>query len=84
MENEQKHVEIARQYCFGCPWPITAQWCWVPGVAGDWTKSVSVKEGLTMRWVIKAFICQGRYFDDTVFAKRVNVFGTEIDIDAPT
>lgn len=56
---------------------------WV--VAGDWTKSVSVKEGLETALGSQAKIIYAKganISDDTVFAKRVNVFGTEIDQDA--
>lgn len=56
---------------------------WV--VAGDWTKSVSVKEGLTNalgNQVTIQYAKGANISDDSSFAKRVNVFGTEIDIDA--
>jgi beta-glucosidase len=56
---------------------------WV--VAGDWTKSISVKEGLETALGSQAKIIYAKganISDDTVFAKRVNVFGTEIDQDA--
>lgn len=56
---------------------------WV--VAGDWTKSVSVKEGLETalgNQVTIHYAKGANISDDTVFAKRVNVFGTEIDQDA--
>ncbi len=56
---------------------------WV--VAGDWTKSVSVKEGLETALGNQAKIIYAKganISDDTTFAKRVNVFGTEIDQDA--
>ncbi|OYU55572.1 MAG: beta-glucosidase [Chitinophagaceae bacterium BSSC1] len=58
---------------------------WV--VAGDWTKSISVKEGLTNalgNQVNIRYAKGANISDDTTFAKRVNVFGTEIDIDTKT
>ncbi|MFM9908858.1 MAG: beta-glucosidase BglX [Chitinophagaceae bacterium] len=53
-------------------------------VSGDWQKSISVIEG------VKSLVGNGATIvyakganlsDDTVFAKKVNVFGTEIEID---
>ena len=55
---------------------------WV--VAGDWQKSVTVLEGIKNAAGSQANILYAKganLSDDTVFAKRVNVFGTEIDID---
>jgi len=53
-------------------------------VAGDWNKSVSVLEGMKDVAGAGANIIYAKganLSDDTTFAKRVNVFGTEIDID---
>jgi beta-glucosidase len=55
---------------------------WV--VAGDWTKSVSVMDGIKNiagSSVNVVYAKGANISDDTAFAKHVNVFGTEIDID---
>ena len=55
---------------------------WV--VAGDWQQSVTVLEGIKNAagsQVNILFAKGANLSDDTVFAKRVNVFGTEIDFD---
>jgi beta-glucosidase len=53
-------------------------------VAGDHSKSVTVEDGLKNVAGSSANIIYAKganISDDTVFAKRVNVFGTEIEID---
>jgi beta-glucosidase len=53
-------------------------------VSGDWEKSVTVKEGIQQLAGNKVNLLYAKganLSDDTVFAKRVNVFGTEIEID---
>ena len=55
---------------------------WV--VAGDWTKSITVMEGIknVAGSSVNIVYAKGANIsDDTAFAKHVNVFGTEIDID---
>ncbi len=55
---------------------------WV--VAGDWTKSVPVFDGIknVAGNAVNVLYAKGSNIsDDTAFAKHVNVFGTEIDID---
>jgi beta-glucosidase len=55
---------------------------WV--VAGDWTKSVTVMDGIKNvagNNVNIVYAKGANISDDTAFARHVNVFGTEIDID---
>jgi beta-glucosidase len=55
---------------------------WV--VAGDWTKSITVMDGIknVAGNAVNILYAKGANIsDDTLFAKHVNVFGTEIDID---
>ncbi len=56
-------------------------------VSGDWQKSVSIATGLKniAGSDVNILYAKGANIsDDTVFAKRVNAFGTEIDIDSRT
>ena len=88
MKNEQQLLPLKAQGSIALVGPLADNkrnmlGTWV--VAGDWTKSVSVKEGLTNtlgNQVSIRYAKGANISDDTVFAKRVNVFGTEIDIDA--
>jgi len=53
-------------------------------VSGDWEKSIPVLDGIKNVGgaSVNVLYAKGANLsDDTVFAKRVNVFGTEIDID---
>jgi len=88
LKNEQQLLPLKSQGSIALVGPLADNkrnmlGTWV--VAGDWTKSVSVKEGLTNalgNQVSIRYAKGANISDDTVFAKRVNVFGTEIDIDA--
>jgi beta-glucosidase len=88
LKNEQQLLPLKAQGSIALVGPLADNkrnmlGTWV--VAGDWTKSVSVKEGLTNtlgNQVSIRYAKGANISDDTVFAKRVNVFGTEIDIDA--
>jgi beta-glucosidase len=88
LKNEQQLLPLKAQGSIALVGPLADNkrnmlGTWV--VAGDWTKSVSVKEGLTNalgNQVSIRFAKGANISDDTTFAKRVNVFGTEIDIDA--
>lgn len=88
LKNEQQLLPLKAQGSIALVGPLADNkrnmlGTWV--VAGDWTKSVSVKEGLTNalgNQVSIRYAKGANISDDTSFAKRVNVFGTEIDIDA--
>jgi beta-glucosidase len=88
LKNEQQLLPLKAQGSIALVGPLADNkrnmlGTWV--VAGDWTKSVSVKEGLTNALGNQVSIRNAKganISDDTTFAKRVNVFGTEIDIDA--
>jgi beta-glucosidase len=88
LKNEQQLLPLKAQGSIALVGPLADNkrnmlGTWV--VAGDWTKSVSVKEGLTNalgNQVSIRYAKGANISDDTTFAKRVNVFGTEIDIDA--
>ncbi len=88
LKNEQQLLPLKAQGSIALVGPLADNkrnmlGTWV--VAGDWTKSVSVKEGMTNtlgNQVSIRYAKGANISDDTVFAKRVNVFGTEIDIDA--
>ncbi|MEQ1624509.1 MAG: beta-glucosidase BglX, partial [Sediminibacterium sp.] len=88
LKNEQQLLPLKAQGSVALVGPLADNkrnmlGTWV--VAGDWTKSVSVKEGLTAalgNQVSIRYAKGANISDDTTFAKRVNVFGTEIDIDA--
>ena len=88
LKNEQQILPLKAQGSIALVGPLADNkrnmlGTWV--VAGDWTKSVSVKEGLTnaLGNQVSIHYAKGANIsDDTTFAKRVNVFGTEIDIDA--
>ncbi len=88
LKNDQQLLPLKTTYNIALVGPLADNkrnmlGTWV--VAGDWTKSVSVKEGLTNalgNQVSIRYAKGANISDDTAFAKRVNVFGTEIDIDA--
>ncbi len=88
LKNEQQLLPLKPQGSIALVGPLADNkrnmlGTWV--VAGDWTKSVSVKEGLTNalgNQVSIRYAKGANISDDTAFAKRVNVFGTEIDLDA--